>query len=191
MSADDISDAEAELIFRNLQRKAGDSVSDTQAAFIDSETPRGGDGRGNHSTGLAPKDAEAEFIYRQGEKFNKWEWLRQLNEGVGDPERASTNWTAGKVNDAEMFCDELGFGEEKTEKIVEMVTTIDGSDFGSYTTEQITLGCCSLVADADTDTYEDRIILQDEFKELMDVVGLGSREHSRIRQTIRSKSEFF
>lgn len=190
--SDDFSSARSRLSSRYILTEAGDGSNGTEEAYIDSNSIIQNDGRSKCVTGFDPRDVSHKTtVVRQGETYRKWEWLNQLNDGVQENDRASANWHAGKINDAKLFCDHLNFSPELTEEVVEMAKTIDFSEFGQYTVCAVLVGCCSLVADSHTDTIEDRIIVRDEFKELMEVTGIGSREHNKIRQGIRERTEYF
>lgn len=194
-----LTDAADELSYRQVQREAGDGAGGHQEAYIDENSIQDNDGRSDTVTGFdssRPMDANGRPVYnptvrRNGRTYQWWEYLNQLNDGVQDSNRASANWKAGKINDAELFCDHLGFNRDQTEDVVRMAEEMDFRRFGKFTTGQILVSCCSLVADADTEVFEDRIIVTDSFKELMEVTNLGSREHRKIRKGIRQRTEFF
>lgn len=187
------------LARRSIQREAGDGASGHQESYIDQHTPQENDGRSKTVTGFDssnPVDASGRpvnnpQVRRNGRTYRKWDYLNQLNDGVQDKDRAAANWEAGKINDAKLFAGHLEFNREQTELLIEMSTTINFDEFGQYDTSQVLVGCCSLVADRATDNFEDRIVVTDEFKELMEVANLGSREHRKIRQGIRDRTEFF
>lgn len=163
-----------------------------QERFIDKTSPRENDGRSETVTGFDPKDAPSgERVYRGGEWMSKWEWLNQLNDGVQDKERGKQNWRAGKINDAKLIANHLSLSPSERDKLLRMADEIDFNNFGSHTTEQVLMGCASLVSDENTTVYENRIILQDEFRELLDAFDMGSKEHRQIRQSIRERTDFF
>lgn len=163
-----------------------------QERFIDQTSPQENDGRSETVTGFDPRDAPSgERVYRQGEWMTKWEWLNQLNDGVQDKERGKQNWKAGKLNDAKLIADHLSLQPAETDKLLRMAEEIDFNNFGSHTTEQVLVACASLVSDENTTVYDNRIILRDEFKELMEAFDMGSKEHRQIRQSIRERTDFF
>lgn len=176
--------AEAALAARSLHAEGGDGANGVQEAFIDEHSIQSNDGRSRTHTMFYWWEATPERQTRF-KKLAKW------NDGVQDQERKERNWHQGKLNDARLFCEHLGLSDTETHKVVEMADTIDFSQFGSYTVEQVLVGCCSLVADENTDTFEDRIITTDEFKELMEVVHIGTTEHNRIRRAIRDRTPYF
>lgn len=122
---------------------------------------------------------------------DKWRRLSQKNHSKGEDGQSKRKWHAGKRNDAKLFCDHLDLDRDQQDKVLEMTDDIDFNQFGTYTTEQVLVGICSLVVDETTTNFEDRIITRDEFKELMEVVGIGSKEHNRIRRGIRDRTSYF
>lgn len=173
-------------------RPQQDGGNGEQERYIDKTSPQENDGRSETVTGFDPRDAPSgERVYREGQWMDKWEWFNQLNDGVQDKERGKQNWRAGKRNDAKLIADHLSLAPSERDKLVRMAEEIDFNNFGSHTTEQVLVGCASLVSDENTTVYENRIILQDEFRELMEVLGMGSKEHRQIRQSIRDRTDFF
>lgn len=181
-----------ELESHHLRPQQNGGGNGDQERFIDQTSPQENDGRSETVTGFDPRDApNRERVYRQGEWMTKWEWLNQLNDGVQDKERGKQNWQAGKMNDAKLIADHLSLPPTEREKLLRMTEEIDFNNFGSHTTEQVLVACASLCSDENTTVYENRIILQDEFRELMDAFDMGSKDHRQIRQSIRDRTDFF
>lgn len=184
--------AEYELTERNMRPQQDGGGNGEQERFIDRTTPQENDGRSETVTGFDPRDApNRERVYRQGQWMSKWEWLNQLNDGVQDKERGKANWQAGKVNDAKLIADHLDLNRPERDKLLRMAQTINFNQFGSYRSEQVLLACASLVSDENTTIYENRIILRDEFRDLLEDFDMGSNDHQQIRQAIRDRTDYF
>jgi len=90
------------------------------------------------------------------------------------------------------------------ERVVNIAQELDFSStrFGGKPYEKILLAICSLVSDEELSrrfeegtiqatATQQRLILSERFRDLMEVNSLGSKEHSRIRQLLRDKTELF
>lgn len=149
--------------------------------------------------------AETTFYYWEAaaNKRERFEDLYDAHHGKGEGNRRSTIRRSHIVNDAETFVNLLELPEPQSQRIVEIAKRLDFSStrFGGKPYEKILLAVCSLVSDEalsdrldktnNSGAIERRIVLQDTFKELMEVNSLGSREHNRIRQMLREKTEEF
>jgi hypothetical protein len=183
--------AAVKLQENNLRPQQQGGGNGAQERFIDQESPQENDGRSTTVTGFDPHDARSGKIYRQGEWIDKWEWLNQLNDGVQDKNRSKHNWRAGKLNDAKLIANRLELTRPERDKLKRMADSIDFNQFGSYRSEQILLACASLISDENTTVYDNRIILQDEFREMLTSFDMGSSDHQQIRQAIRERTEYF
>jgi len=195
MTADERADNEhavRELDEKSLRPQQTGGGNGDQERFIDSTSPQENDGRSETVTGFDPRDASnRERVFRQGEWMDKWEWLNQLNDGVQDKNRGKRNWQAGKMNDAKLIADHLSLAPDEREKLLLMTEEIDFNSFGSYKSEQVLVACASLVSDENTTVYENRIILRDEFRDLLEAFDMGSQDHQQIRQAIRDRTDFY
>jgi hypothetical protein len=183
--------ADIELARNNLRQQQSGGGNGSEERYIDSETPQENDGRSKTVTGFDPRDTTSQKVYRQGKWIDKWKWLNQLNDGVQDKNRGKQNWRAGKINDAELIANRLELTRPEKDKLKRMADEIDFNRFGSYKTEQVLLACASLVSDENTTIYENRIILQESFKEMIVSFEMGSKDHQQIRQAIRERTEYF
>lgn len=183
--------ATTKLQEKNLRPQQSGGGNGVQERFIDKESPQQNDGRSETVTGFNPHDARSEQVYRQGEWMDKWEWLNQLNDGVQDKNRSKHNWRAGKLNDAKLIANRLELTRPERDKLKRMADSVDFNQFGSYRSEQVLLACASLISDENTTVYDNRIILQDEFREMLKSFDMGSNDHQQIRQAIRDRTEYF
>lgn len=173
-----------ELTKRQVQSGPGDGTSSEVEEMIDRNEP-------NAENGSSMMHTKFHHWEAPSDKEGKWKNLWKLADGQRDSDKSSQNWQAGKVNDAKLFADQLHFTEAEEKKLVRMAKQIDFTKFGSFSTDQVLVAAASLIRDENTQFYENRIILQDEFKELMQVTDLGSKQHRKIRQAIRERTDFF
>jgi hypothetical protein len=88
--------------------------------------------------------------------------------------------------------------------VVEIAESLDFSSttYGGKKYEKVLLAICSLVSDralsqrldhnnTNATIADQRIVLSEKFRDLMEANRLGSREHNRIREMIREKTELF
>lgn len=127
-----------------------------------------------------------------------FESLYKAHNGWGESDRKSTIRRSHIVNDAETFCNILELPEYQRERVIELAQELDFSAnrFGGKSYEKILLAVCSLISDAELSkksyaSVDKRLIFTDEFRDLMDVNELGSREHNRIREMLRQKTDHF
>lgn len=150
--------------------------------------------------------ANTTFYYWEADapQRNKFQDLYNAHHGKGESDRRTTIRRSHIVNDAETFCNILELPTLQQERVVEIARDLDFSSnrFGGKPYEKILLAICSLVSDqalsrrldestSDYTLAEERIVLNESFKELMEANNLGSREHRRIRQMIREKTSLF
>jgi len=134
---------------------------------------------------------------------NKFEDLYDAHHGKGEEDRRSTIRRSHIINDAETFVNILELPEPQSKRVIEIAKQFNFSSnrFGGKPYEKILLAVCSLVSDqalsqkldqnSDSAAVSRRIVLDDAFRDLMDVNNLGSREHNRIRQMLREKTDLF
>lgn len=150
--------------------------------------------------------AETTFYYWEASapQQSKFEDLYDTHHGKGESDRRSTIRRSYIVNDAQMFASILELPRAQRERVIEVAKDFDFSSnrFGGKPYEKILLAVCSLVSDealsrhidqnnVDASLANRRLILDDAFRDLMEVNNMGSREHSRIRQMLREKTDKF
>lgn len=150
--------------------------------------------------------ASTTFYYWEASatRQNKFEALYDAHHGKGESNRKTTIRRSHIVNDAETFCNILELPDPETQRVVTIAQELDFSSkrFGGKPYEKILLAVCSLVSDealsrniaqstTDSAVANRRIMLSDEFRDLMEVNDLGSKEHNRIRQMLREKTDKF
>lgn len=150
--------------------------------------------------------AETTFYYWEASDAlrSRFEELYKAHHGKGERDRRSTIRRSHIVNDAETFASILELPAPQQQRVVEVAQDLDFSStrFGGKPYEKILLAVCSLVSDealsqrienrqGGSAMANQRVILSDDFRDLMEANDLGSREHSRIRQMLREKTEMF
>jgi len=148
--------------------------------------------------------AETTFYYWEADagQSQHYKDLYDAHHGKGESDRRSTIRRSHIVNDAQTFVSILEMPDHERNRVTQVAQDLDFSQFGGKPYEKILLAVCSLVSDEalsrnvnqnsiDSSLANQRLILSDEFRDLMDVNNLGSKEHSRIRQMLREKTNVF
>ena len=150
--------------------------------------------------------AETTFYYWEASaaQQSKFQDLYKAHHGKGESDRDFTIRRSHIVNDAQTFVSILEMADPERDRVIQVAQELNFSSnrFGGKPYEKILLAVCSLVSDealsrhvnqnsVDASLANQRLILTDEFRDLMDVNNLGSKEHSRIRQMLRDKTELF
>jgi hypothetical protein len=149
--------------------------------------------------------ASTTFYYWEANgNSQRYKDLYDAHHGKGEDDRRSTIRRSHIVNDAETFSNILELPQPQAERVVEIAQTLNFSSnrFGGKPYEKILLGIISLVSDQalsrkldttnhNSDAANRRIVLDEQFRDLMEVNELGSKEHNRIRQMIREKTDLF
>jgi len=131
---------------------------------------------------------------KQRAKFRKFE---KLNHGKGEQSRDKTIRASHINNDLETFMSVLELPSRQRDTIREVVEEVgvDSNKFGGIPYEKIILTICSLVADEalsnNNGNFNERLLFSDEYRELMNVTGMSSKDHRSLRVKIRDKSSYF
>ena len=177
--------------FDSFDRSCGNGSRNAEEDWLDEHTTASENEWSTASTTFYVSDAPK---HRQ----QHFQTLYEKHNGWGESDRKSTIRRSHIVNDAETFCNLLELPEYQSQRIVEISKELDFSAnrFGGKSYEKILLAVCSLVSDAELSTksyasVEKRLIFTDAFRDLMDVNELGSREHNRIREMLRQRTNYF
>jgi hypothetical protein len=149
--------------------------------------------------------AETTFYYWEASasQQKKFEQLYDKHHGKGESDRLSTIRRSQIVSDAETFCSILELPEPESKRVLRIARSLNFSSnrFGGKKYEKVLLGICSLVSDeslsrrlsekSNSRIINERLVFQDEFKELMEANGLSSQEHNSIRQMLRERTDEF
>lgn len=175
----------------SFDRRNGNGSRSVEEDWLDENTTASENEWSTAATIFYPTDAP---VHMQ----EHYEALKEKNNGWGESDRRGTIRRSHIVKDAETFASILELPPYQRRRVREIAQDIDLSSkrFGGKPYEKILLAVCSLVADDELSnrpnpSIEDRIVLTQEFRDLMDVNRLGSREHNRIRQMLREKTDYF
>jgi len=131
---------------------------------------------------------------------NKFENLYDRHHGKGESDRSSTLSRMKMVADTEAFCAVLDLPQLLRDRILYIMEDIDisSNNFGGKSYEKIILAVTSLVHDRHLSSlspenidYQQRLIFDDNFRDLMDSNSIGSRELRSIREMVRQKTDYF
>lgn len=133
-------------------------------------------------------------------KKNRFRDLYDAHHGKGDSNRSSELPRMRMSADADAYCSILELPEPLTERIQHILQNIDISSqkFGGKPYEKIILAVVTLVHDEHLSNqppsavqYDQRLIFDDTFRDLMEANSLGSKELRGMREQIRTKTDFF
>lgn len=133
-------------------------------------------------------------------KRSKFKDLYDVHHGKGESDRSSTLPRMKMVADTKTFCAVLELSEPLRERILHIMKNIDisANETGGKPYEKIILAVITLVHDEHLSAqptgsvdYKQRLIFDDDFRELMEANSLGSKELRSVREQVRSKTEYF
>jgi hypothetical protein len=170
----------------------GSGASPASDKWLDEQSPFDNGWGSNAATTFKKADVPAT-------KKQKFERLYDLHNGKGESHRSMDITDSYIKNDLETFMSVLELPAHQRSLVRELFQDLDisSNNFGgSRPYEKILLCLCSLVADKKLSeqpnpSIDDRLFVSDRFRNLMDVTGMSSREHRRIRTSIRQKLEYF
>lgn len=143
--------------------------------------PDKGDGNGDE---LSPK---------QRRRFEQLKQQHDRFAGASDTYDRKTTIRYGHIlNDVETFCHLCELSDQQAADVEAIVKNADisSNNYGGKPYEHIILAIMSLVVDRDIDDVDEidqRLILQDAFKELMANNGVGSSELRTLRRMVRER----
>lgn len=175
----------------NGSRKASDD-------WVDGESIYSNEWGSTAATTFKPSDSDGQDHQIPQSKKNKLKRLYKLHNGKNEPSRKDTIRASYISNDVEMFMCVLEMPEPQRETVREILSNIevDSNNFGSRRYEKIILAICSLVADEalsnrQNPSLSDRLFSTDRYRDLMEVNGMSSTDHRKIRVSVREKSDYF
>lgn len=182
--------------FDPFDRRTGNGSGSTEDDWLDENSTAAQNQWSTARTTFRVNDAPAH-------RREHFENLYRTHNGWGEGDRDQTILRSHIVADAETFGAVLELPKPQRRRIKSIAQEIDMSSqkFGGKPYEKILLAICSLVADSaisdktggspDPEKASRRLILRDEFRDLMDAANLGSREHRKIRQMLRDRTSYF
>lgn len=180
-----------------IDRQPGSGSLTRQEAYIEANSrPIEHDGRALTRTTFYQMDgAESgpSQRHRDHAKRRSWEQLAKVNDGMYSDGQSSRVFEADKRRWVRTFTSQLECTPAQTEQTMHLVEMMDMRPFvGARTSsEKVILGCISLVVDTDTREFENWIVNRDDFRDLMDDVGMDMDELWSTRELIRDQTEMF
>lgn len=129
----------------------------------------------------------------QSEKFSRLREKHDRFAGEGEKYNRKTTIRYGHImNDVSTFCNICELPEYQEDAVSNIIreSDISSNNYGGKSYEIIILSVMSLIVDRDIESVgelDNRLILQDNFRELMETNGVGSKELRRVRQMVRER----
>lgn len=206
-------DRVAELAGPEIDRSPGSgSLSRTEAWVSQSAQSRSpsNDGRyGTRTTFYYTGDSRVEDgslerhqQHRDPADRRSWTDLSKWNDGMYATEsRGGQNWQADIQRWIETFASQLDLNAIQTDNVRYVIDDIDideATNSNTLNSEVLILAAISMVVDADTTswpdddwTFQDWIINQDRFQQLMNDIEMGRDQLWEARKLIQRDSDFF
>ena len=131
-----------------------------------------------------------------GDSRKRWKELRKAHDrfsSEGDNYDRKTTIRYGHImNDVHTFCNLCELSKHHTEEVASIINNSDISskNYGGKRYEKIILAVMSLIVDRDIDTVDNidqRLILDEDFKQLMENAKMGTTELRKVRQMVRER----
>lgn len=180
-----------------IDRRPGCGSLTIQEAFIRSNSrPIEHDGRAITRTTFYQIDGDESGpsqLHRDRSKRRSWEQLAKVNDGMYSNGQSSRVFEADKRRWARTFTSQLECTSAQTEQTMHLVEILDMSPFAGARTssEKVILGCISLIVDTDTRDFDNWIVNRDDFRDLMDDIGMDMDELWSTRELIRDQTDMF
>lgn len=173
--------------FDQLNREYGDGSRSEQSDWHDDNNRISRDLYTSARTTFWPSDVDDTATYEQLLDTHK-----RFSDGEFAEDRKTSIRYGHIVNDINSFCNYCELSRNQTEAVVNIIktTNISSNNYGGRSYETIILAVMSLVVDRDIENPQnlgERLILNDEFKQLLDAVGIGSTELRRTREQVRER----
>lgn len=161
------------------------SVQRIDDGEYDDSAIKEGDERAQGRTWFDPDDATVGVHMSNGPDQNKWEWLRDLNDGSRSSNRSSDLNIASRVMDAEFVSEECLLGDREKQTIKRIVKNMDfKSGFAPYVrTEDIVLAIVYYVGMKTKNPFDERRLYDfaDQWDvDTDDIVGLQNNIRKKI-----------
>jgi len=127
------------------------------------------------------------------DKFSRLREMHDRFAGENETYNRKTTIRYGHImNDVYTFCNICHLRDYQTEAVANIIrdTDISSNNYGGKGYEKIILAAMSLIVDRDinrVDEFDNRLILQDNFRALMDTIDVGSKELRTVRQMVRER----
>lgn len=176
-----------------LDRTGGNGSRTTEEDWLDQNTTASENEWSSANTTFYYWEAPS---HRQG----RFKDLYKKQHGKDDPNRSSELPMMRALADAKAFSSMLDFSDTLTERVIHIVREMDigSNESGGKSYEKIILAVCSLVYDEHLSSmppssvkYDQRLIFDETFRDLMESNNLGNKELRGVREQIRNKTVFF
>ncbi len=179
-------------------RGDGSGSRDESEDWLDAKSIYNNEWGSTAQTTFNPDDTDAKDKPISKSKKQRLKRQYKRHNGKGESDRKSTIRTSHVTNDTELFTDVLGLPESRASSVDSIIKEIDLEEVanGHYTYEKIILTTASLVEDKHLSEqsnadFQQRLRMTEEFKELMEVCKMSSKDHRQLRPKIRSRSSYF
>lgn len=189
-------------VFDPFDRGTGNGSRKVEDDWLDQESIFDNQWGSTAATTFHPDNTDANGNPIPRRKQRRLERQYKLHNGKGESTRKETIRQSYIVNDAKTFMSVLELPEKQRTRVLEILDDLDISskNFGGRPYEKIILALCSLVSDEELSrrldanedpSFDSRLYLTEEFRDLMDSTKMSNREHRQIREQIREKSKHF
>lgn len=187
-------------IHRALDSDEGTGSRSNQEDWLDANTRIQDNKWSSSQTTFWPTGVDGKGKKLSQEQQKRFKELRKKHDrfaGEGEQYNRKTTIRYGHImNDVFSFCNHCELPEHQTIAVANIIknTDISSNNYGGKNYEKIILGVMSLVVDRDIDTtdeFDDRLFLDEDFRELMEQNDLGSRELRKMRQMIRERVDVY
>lgn len=157
-----------------------------------------------HSTAAENEWSRASTTFYMSEvppsKQDRFESLYEWQHYKSSENRSTEARRMEMAADAETFSSMLELPDPAAERVSHVMEGLDWPQdrFGGKSYEKVILAVCSLVHDEELSSrrpesvqYDQRLIFDETFRDLMEANGLGSSELRGIRQQLRERTSFF
>jgi hypothetical protein len=188
----------AATILDTFDRTTGNGSRDATDDWLDEQSIFDNEWGSAAATTFNPNDTDGNGHTIPKERQEKFESLYELHNGKMEKSRKSDIRTSYIENDARTFMSVLEMPDTQRERVLMILDELDisSNNFGARRYEQIILAICTLVSDEvlgnrPDPSVENRLLLRDEFRDLMDCTKTSSSDIRKLRRDIREKSAYF
>ncbi|AGM11332.1 hypothetical protein M199_gp002 [Halogranum tailed virus 1] len=185
-----------DIHFDSLDREEGNGSRNNEEDWMDGNSRIQDNKWTTSRTTFWPTDVDGQGKKLSDKKRRKFKELRKKHDRfAGEDEnynRKTTIRYGHIMNDVYTFCNICDLPKYQTEAVASIIkdSDISSNNYGGKNYEKIVLAVMSLIVDRDiddTDNLDQRLILQDEFRDLMDNNKMGSKELRKVRQMVRER----
>jgi len=182
--------------FDALDRKEGDGSRGNDEDWLDGNTRIKDNKWTTSCTTFWPDGLDGQGNKLSQKKRKRYKELRKAHDRFSSEKEEYNRKTTIRyghiMNDVFTYCNICELPEHQSEEVASIIkdTDISSNNYGGKRYEKIILAVMSLIVDREIDSAEDmdqRLILNDEFRELMDNNAMGTTELRKVRQMVRER----